>query len=101
MMLVWLRMVCLKDLWSQANKIHLLSRLLLPEDIWWKHYIPTLLVPAFGFDFYFLKDLFILSNIPETIVLVDRFFPSTALVREYLLRDLMIVWLNLLHEMWW
>ena len=101
MMLVWLRMVCLKELWSQANEIHLLCRLLLPKDIWWKHYISTLLVPAFGFDFDFLKDLFILSNIPETIVLVDRLFPSTALVREYLLRDLMIIWLNLLHKMWW
>ena len=101
MMLIRLCMVCLKDLWSQSKHIHLVCRLLLPKDIWWEHYIPTWLVPAFGLDFYFLKDLFILSYIPETIILVSCLFPSATLVRKYLLRDLMIIRLNLLDEVRW
>lgn len=101
MMLIGLCMVCLKDLWSQSKHIHLVCRLLLPKDIWWQHYIPTWLVPAFGLDFYFLKDLFILSYIPETIILVSRLFSSTALVREYLLCDLMIICLNLIYKVRW
>lgn len=101
MMLVRLCMVSLKDLWSQCKYIHLVCRLLLPEDIWWQHYIPTRLFPAFSLDFYFLKDLFILSDIPETIILVSCLFSSTTLVREYLLCDLMIIRLNLLDEVRW
>jgi hypothetical protein len=101
MMLVRLCMVSLKDLWSQCKYIHLVCRLLLPEDIWWQHYITTRLFPAFGLDFYFLKDLFILSDIPETIILGSSLFPSTSLVRENFLRDLMIIRLNLLNEVRW
>ena len=99
--LIWFSMVSFEELRGESGKkVHLISRLLLSEDIRRQHNIPTGFVSAFGLDFNFLEDLFVLDDVSETIIFINRsLLTSTSLVRHYLLCNLMIIWLNLRQEM--